>query len=32
MPEFVAKMTPDVATTKVEPTANGHAATVEKAV
>lgn len=32
MPEFVAKMTPDVATTKVEPTVNGHAATVEKAV
>jgi flotillin len=25
MPEFVAKMTPDVATTKVEPTVNGHA-------
>jgi flotillin len=32
MPDFVAKMTPDVANTKVEPTANGHAATVEKAV
>jgi flotillin len=27
MPEFIAKMTPDVS--KVEPTANGHASTVE---
>jgi flotillin len=32
MPEFVAKMTPDVATSKVEPTVNGHAATAEKTV
>lgn len=29
MPEFVAKMTPDASTAKVEPTVNGHAAKTE---